>query len=108
MSFFKRLFGGSDAGLEDVLKRGAVLIDVRTRQEFKDGHINGSINIPLAQIPKQVKKIKLKKKPIVLYCRSGARAASATTHLKNAGIECYNGGGWVSLRKIVAKVKKDA
>ncbi len=106
MGFFSKLFNRSDSGLEEVLKRGAVLIDVRTRQEFKDGHIHGALNIPLAQIPKQIKKIKLKKKPIIVYCRSGARAASATTFLKDAGIECYNGGGWVNLRKIVAKSKK--
>ncbi|HHB78061.1 MAG TPA: rhodanese-like domain-containing protein [Saprospiraceae bacterium] len=107
MGFFSKLFGGGgDSGLEKALKEGAVIIDVRTKQEYMDGHIRGSFNIPLARIPKEVKRLKAKKKPIVLCCRSGARAGSAQSVLKNAGIECYNGGGWVSLRKKVAAARK--
>lgn len=107
MGFFSNLFGGggSNSKLEEIINKGCVLIDVRTKKEFKEGHVNGAINIPLQQIPKQARKLKAKKKPIVVYCRSGARAGSAMDYLKNAGVEVYNGGGWVSLRKIVAKVK---
>ncbi len=103
MGFFSKLFGGGHSELDKVLKEGCVIIDVRTKQEFKDGHIHGSINIPLSRIPKELKKIKAKKKPIVLCCRSGGRAGSALPILQQAGIQAYNGGGWVSLRKKVAK-----
>jgi len=106
MGFFSKLFGGGNSGLEKVLKSPCVIIDVRTRQEYKEGHIHGSVNIPLSRIPKEIKKLKAKKKPIVLCCRSGARAGSALSILKEAGIECYNGGGWVSLRKKVAAAKE--
>jgi len=106
MGFFSKLFGGGNSALEQVLKDGCVIIDVRTKQEYKEGHIRGAINIPLNQIPKEIKRLKAKNKPIVTCCRSGGRAGSATSILKEAGIECYNGGGWASLRKKVAASKK--
>jgi len=106
MGFFSKLFGGGNTSLDKVLKEGCVIIDVRTKQEYKDGHIRGSFNVPLNLIPKEVKRLKAKKKPIVLCCRSGGRAGSAMSILKGANIECYNGGGWVSLRKKLAAAKK--
>ena len=106
MGFFSKLFGGGSSKIDQILKDGCVIIDVRTKQEYKEGHIRGSFNVPLNQIPKELKRLKAKKKPIVLCCRSGGRASSAMSYLKDAGIECYNGGGWVSLRKKVAAAKK--
>ena len=71
-----------------------MIIDVRTAQEFADGHADNSINIPLSDITNHVEEIKQQNKPIITCCRSGGRAGSATTTLKNAGIEVYNGGSW--------------
>jgi len=105
MGFFSKLFGGGNSDLDRVLKEGCVIIDVRTKQEYKEGHIRGAINIPLSRIPKEVKQLQAKKKPIVLCCRSGGRAGSALSILKQAGIESYNGGGWISLRKKMAAKK---
>ena len=79
-------------GLED-----AIIIDVRSEGEFQQGHVKGSINMPLPTITGQIHKIKGMKKPVVLCCASGMRSGSATSILKSAGVECYNGGSWMNL-----------
>lgn len=60
------------------------LLDVRTPEEFADGHIAGAVNIPLAELPNQLSQIP-QDMPLVVYCRSGNRSAQAATLLKEAG-----------------------
>ncbi len=95
MSFFGRMFGGGmdDVNFKELVDNGAVLIDVRTPQEFAQGHVDNAINIPLQTIGSQVEKIKSFGKPVVVYCLSGARASSAKSFLEGQGLEVYNGGG---------------
>ena len=96
-SFFKKLFGpGTDYKL--LVQNGAVIIDVRSPQEFDNGHIKGSKNIPVNIIQREVNSIKKMGKPIITVCQSGARSGMAKGILKNAGIEVYNGGSWHGLR----------
>jgi rhodanese-related sulfurtransferase len=96
-SFFKKLFGpGTDYKL--LVQNGAVIIDVRSPQEFDNGHIKGSKNIPVNIIQREVNSIKKIGKPIITVCQSGARSGMAKGILKNAGIEVYNGGSWFGLR----------
>jgi len=64
---------------------GAFLLDVRTPGEFREGHIPGSINIPLQTIDKAITLIENKDSPIFVYCRSGARSAQACSALKHLG-----------------------
>jgi phage shock protein E len=96
LSFIKKLFVPA-TDIKEVLKEGAVIVDVRSAKEFKEGHINGSKNIPLDIITQRIKEIKDFKKPIVTVCRSGARSGMAKTILQNNGIQVYNGGSWTSL-----------
>jgi len=84
--------------IEEALKNGAVIVDVRTAGEYKMGHVKGSLNIPLDTIGSQVNKLKNMKKPILLCCASGMRSASATSMLKKQGVDCQNAGGWTKLR----------
>ena len=92
-SFLKKLFGpGTD--FKALKENGAILIDVRTPQEFDHGHIQGSKNIPLDKIQREVKTIKSFNKPIITVCKSGARSGMAKSILKSAGVEVYNGGPW--------------
>jgi rhodanese-related sulfurtransferase len=92
-SFFKKLFGpGTD--FKALKENGAIIIDVRTPQEFDHGHIQGSKNIPLDKIQREVKTIKNMNKPIITVCKSGARSGMAKSILKSAGVEVYNGGPW--------------
>ena len=96
MSIIRKIFGlGPKVDVHELLRNGAVLIDVRTPAEFSSGNAKGSTNIPLDKISAKIDKIKQLKKPVVLCCRSGMRSGQATSILKQAGIiEVYNGGPW--------------
>ena len=63
-----------------------VLLDVRTKPEFDNGHIEGSIHIPLNILPAKINELD-KSKEIVTYCGVGLRASQAHRALKNAGFE---------------------
>jgi phage shock protein E len=72
---------------------------VRTQEEFQNGHIKGSLNIPLQNLQNNFSKIK-KDKPVITCCASGMRSASAKGMLQSKGFsEVHNGGGWMSLQK---------
>lgn len=83
--------------IKEFMSRKAVIIDVRTVQEFNDGHIKDSINIVLDNLEQNIDKIKKMNAPIIACCRSGARSGVAAGILKKHGIECINGGGWQML-----------
>ena len=99
MSIFS-LFGGNkiNQNVEVLIKQGALIIDVRTPDEYRSGHITESVNIPLNMIPGKVNELKRKNKAIITCCRSGARSGMAADQLRNAGIEAENGGPWNSLQ----------
>lgn len=91
----KSLFGIKTTDYAQLIKEGAIILDVRTTSEFSSGHINGSINIPLDKIIHNVAKLKGKNKPIITCCASGIRSASAKSILQSNGISnVYNGGAW--------------
>ncbi len=71
------------------------VVDVRTSQEFAEGHVPGSINIPLDQLPRRVEEFRTMAKPLILCCRSGVRSENALRYLQQQGItELSNGGSW--------------
>lgn len=72
-----------------MLNRGkAVLVDVRTPEEFAAGHMRDAKNIPLADFDKRIGELdKSKSKSIVIVCQNGARADKALKQLKAAGFE---------------------
>lgn len=85
------------------LKNGtATIVDVRSREEFQGGHVAGSINIPLQEVPNKVEEFKSMPKPLVLCCLSGGRSGQATGFLQQQGIEhVYNGGGWMDVNSMI-------
>ena len=95
--FLKKLLGGSSTDYRALIDKGAVIIDVRTPAEFKEGHIPGSRNIPLDQIGSKSAELKKAGKPVITVCRSGSRSGMAKSKLSASGLEVYNGGGWQSL-----------
>ena len=105
MGFFNNIFGGGVASerVAELINNGAVIIDVRTPGEFQGGNVAGSKNIPLQSIPHKVDQIKKIGKPVVLCCASGNRSGQAASFLKQHGIECENGGGWMQVNRIVAQ-----
>lgn len=95
---------GSDNPLaveaRDAVAAGALLVDVRSAEEFATGHLPGAINIPHGEIVAGIAELDVSKDaPIVLYCRSGNRSGMAKTSLEGAGYsELLNAGGYSSLK----------
>jgi len=102
MGLLSLLFGGKrKQRMKDMLERGALLIDVRSKAEYAQISIPGSKNIPLQNIGGEIAKIKKLNKPVIVYCASGMRSASAAAGMKAAGIEVVNGGGINAVMQIV-------
>jgi len=77
------------------LESGAVVVDVRTPQEFAAGHVPGAINLPVEAIASWADQVP-KDKPVYLYCRSGNRSRQAAEYLKKKGYtNLYNVEGGV-------------
>ena len=66
-------------------KENAVLLDVRTPQEYRDGHIPGSKNVPLQTLDKVRSVVENKDAELFVYCYSGARSRQATVMLQHMG-----------------------
>ena len=95
MSFLSGIFGSKeDVNYKQLLKEGAIIVDVRTAEEYGVGHIPGSINIPLDTINKQVPELKAKGVTIITCCRSGNRSGLAKNILASNDIPSLNGGAW--------------
>ncbi|WP_346984388.1 rhodanese-like domain-containing protein [Chryseobacterium sp. POE27] len=93
----KNLFGMDKTDYADLIKQGAVIVDVRSKSEYAGGHIKNSINIPVDQLEKNLSKLS-KDKTIITCCASGMRSSSAKNILHNNGYKnVHNGGGWMSL-----------
>lgn len=83
--------------IEELLKSNeATVVDVRTPGEFMGGHVAGSINIPLNELPGRINELKAMKN-IILCCASGMRSMNATAFLAQNGIVCVNGGSWMDV-----------
>lgn len=78
---------------------GAVLIDVRTKEEYAERKIDGSVNLPLDEIQKITTVVSDKSTPIFLHCRSGKRSGKAQKILTSMGYtNAVNIGGIMSYR----------
>ena len=64
---------------------GAVLLDVRTSQEYREGHIPKSKNVPLQMLEQIISVADSKQTPLYVYCYSGSRSCQAVTVLKHMG-----------------------
>ncbi|GAB6122123.1 rhodanese-like domain-containing protein [Dysgonomonas termitidis] len=97
--FLSRLLGLEDkADFKTLMENGAILLDVRTKEEYKQGATTNSINIPLDNLRNNLSKLK-KDKPIIAVCASGMRSRSAVFFLRSKGFqEVYNGGSWFNFR----------
>ncbi|MDY7102284.1 MAG: FAD-dependent oxidoreductase [Actinomycetota bacterium] len=83
--------------LGDTLTAGASLVDVRTAVEHDDGHIPGSINVPVDELRHRLDEIP--PGPLVVYCAGGQRAHTAATYLAGIGRDVVNlDGGWATWR----------
>jgi len=92
----RRLQGGKRVSPDVVLqkiKNGATVVDVRTPGEYQTGAYPGAVNIPVQELDRRVDELR-KDRPIVVYCASGMRSASAERLLRARGFtDVVNGGG---------------
>ncbi len=75
--------------LVDLINRkGAVVVDVRDKKEFREGHIVDSLNIPHAALGDRLRELeKFREKPLVIACKMGQHSGAAGTVLRKAGFE---------------------
>jgi rhodanese-related sulfurtransferase len=101
---FLSFLGLGNSTIRDALKKGAVVIDVRTANEYDTGRVPDSINIPVDRIAINVLRIRQMKKPVVCCCASGSRSSQAVRILKENGLkEVYNGGSWMHVLKVLKR-----
>lgn len=79
--------------VKEYLDKGAIIIDVRTPEEYADAANTNSINIPLHVLEARMNELS-KTTPIVAVCRSGVRSGQATQFLNSHGFDIINGGPW--------------
>lgn len=91
--------------VENLIKsKKGTIVDVRTPDEFRGGHVAGSINIPLQALSQRMDEIKALSTPLILCCASGNRSGMATQMLSQLNIECYNAGSWFNVNYIQSKI----
>ena len=96
-SIKNKLFG-PPIDYKELIKNGAVIVDVRSPQEFKSGHAKKSKNIPLPKLKTKIKT--LKDKEVILVCKSGGRAGMAKSILKKEGVIAHNLGPWQNAQNL--------
>ncbi|QSQ11234.1 rhodanese-like domain-containing protein [Myxococcus landrumensis] len=69
------------------VESGALLLDVRTPEEFAEGHLPGALNIPVDLLSERLGELGSPETPVVVYCRSGKRSTRAETLLKERGFQ---------------------
>ena len=88
---------------EERLNNGALVLDVRSEKEYRAGHVEGSMHVPLPQLLKKINTIKKQRKPVVTVCASGARSGRAAKLLRSHGVDAHNGGGWFKVDQLMRK-----
>ena len=103
MQLLRKIFGlGPKTDYAELVKLGAIIVDVRTPGEYKTGHIKGALNLPLDSLDRNLSKLK-KEKSIICCCASGMRSGAAKSSLKSNGFnEVYNGGSWLGLQNKIS------
>ncbi len=96
----KSLIGlGPSVDYQQLVKQGAIILDVRSKGEYQQGHIKGSMHIPVDQLSNNLAKLKGKDTAIITCCASGMRSGAAKKILQSNGYkEVHNGGSWISLQ----------
>jgi len=96
--------GGGDPAVAEnawpMIQGGALLIDVRSQEEFDEGHVDGAVNIEWDQTDELIAAIgEDRQREVVFYCRSGNRAGKAKAALEDKGYDhIFNATGFSALR----------
>ena len=86
------------------LKKGALLVDVRTVEEFNTKHLTNAVNLPLGEIRETLpRRVPDKGTVLLLHCRSGRRSGTAEQQLRALGYtNAFNIGSFEQAEKIVS------
>lgn len=90
----KAIIGGNRTDPDEakqLVLEGAQLVDVRTPKEYAGQHLDGATNIPVSEIDSRYGELS-REKPVVVYCRSGARSSRAAAALRGQGFEVHDLG----------------
>ena len=94
----KSLFVKDKTDYLKLINQGAIILDVRNKEEFKKQHIKGSINIPLNNLQNNLHMLTEKSRAVITCCDTGLKSISAKSLLKiNGYSNVYNGGVWQTL-----------
>jgi phage shock protein E len=85
--------------------KSGTIVDVRTPEEFRGGHVAGSVNISLHELPRRVEELKTLQTPLVLCCASGSRSSRANRYLREHQIECCDGGSWMDVNDLLSQTE---
>ena len=101
----KRLRQVSTGKARELLKVGALIVDVRSSDEFATNHVSKAVNLPLEQVQRRIGDLaKEYSKPILVHCLSGARSAMACRILRGLGYtEVHNLGSLGRARSLVGR-----
>lgn len=103
---FRKMRGGINGEkAQELLRQGAVLLDVRGKNEFAEGHLPEAVNLPLNQLSEKVGEIVPSRETAVLcYCLSGNRSGTAVGQLRRMGYQnSFNLGSYSRAMKMVKK-----
>jgi len=104
MSIFS-ILGLGNGKVKEALRRGAVVIDVRTAHEFDQGKVRDSINIPIDRININLQRLRGMPKPLIICSASDSETEKAISMLKANGIkEIYNGGRWTRVLRMTRSI----
>ena len=79
--------GSSPEDAHALVQKGAVLLDVRSPDEFAAGHLEGAINVPVDRLESSLKEVGAPDRPMVVYCHSGRRSRWASEILQKNGFK---------------------
>lgn len=96
----KQILGGGmpAADVAELALRGAQIVDVRSPEEFRGGHVDGAVNLPLPSLENSLSRLRTDR-PVITCCASGMRSAAAKAVLDRHGFEVVNGGPWTAVAR---------
>ncbi len=102
--------GTAEKAAWEEIRNGALLVDVRSQEEYDAGHLEGALLIPHDQIPERLSEFgDDKDRSIVVYCRSGKRAGVAERMLREAGFtHVLNAGGYEAMKAAQQQKRLDS
>lgn len=87
--------------IRTLLRQGAVLLDVRTMEEFAGFHLAGALHIPLDELALNVERIRQWQKPVIIYGADDQRSSLAASSLKRWGIFAIDGGSREEIQELL-------